>query len=98
MEVPDGWLQLIRGPRPKSERWPLKAPQSRQKPAQAVRQTGVHGMKGPTSAKSTTDAVRRVSPDLARATVQEKARKLEKALEVMSDVDGPHIYRCFSEV
>ena len=86
MEVPDGWLQLFWGPRPKSERWPLKAPQSRQKPASAVRQTGVHGMKGPTSAKSTTDAVRRVSPDLAR-----KARKLEKALEVMSDVDGPAV-------
>ena len=85
MEVPDGWLQLIRGPRPKSERWPLKAPQ---KPAPAVRQTGVHGMK---STKSTTDAVRRVSPDAARATAQEKARKLEKALEVMSDVDGPAV-------
>ena len=84
MEVPDGWLQLIRGLRPKSERWPLKAPQ---KPAPAVRQTGVHGMK---STKSTTDAVRRVSPD-ARATAQEKARKLEKALEVMSDVDGPAV-------
>ena len=37
MEVPDGWLQLIRGPRPKSEKWPLKAPQ---KPAPAVRHTG----------------------------------------------------------
>ena len=37
MEVPDGWLQLIRGPRPKSEKWLLKA---RQKPAPAVRQTG----------------------------------------------------------
>ena len=87
MEVSDGWL-LIRGPRPKSERWPLKAPQ---KPAPAVRQTGVHGMKGPTSTKSTTDAVHRVSPDAARATAQEKARKLEKALEVMSDVDGPAV-------
>ena len=91
MEVPDRWLQLIRGPRSKSERWPLKAPQSRQKPAPAVRQTGVHGMKGPTSAKSTTGAVRRVSPDLARATAEEKARKLEKALEVRSDVDGPAV-------
>ena len=26
MEVPDGWLQLIRGPRPKSESWPLRTP------------------------------------------------------------------------
>ena len=34
---------------------------------------------GQTSAKSLTDAVRRVSPDVARATVQEKARKVEKA-------------------
>ena len=67
-----------------------KAPQPRQKPAPAVRQTGVHGMKGPTTAKSTTDAVFRVSPDLARATAREKARKLETALQVMSDVDGLH--------
>ena len=84
MEVPDGWLQLIRGPRPKSERWPLKAPQ---KP-HASSSSDVHGMK---STKTSTDAVRRVSPDAARATAQEKARKLEKALEVMSDVDGPTV-------
>ena len=81
MEVPDGWVQLIRGPRPKSEKWPL---QSRQKPMPAVRQSGAQGSKRPI----VTDPVRRVSPDLARVTAQERARKLEKALEVMSDVEG----------
>ena len=47
LEVPDGWLQLIIGPRPKSERWPLRSPQTRQKPAPAVRQSGVQVSKGP---------------------------------------------------
>ena len=39
----------------------------------------MQGMQGPASVRSTTDG----------ATAQEKARKLEKALEVVSDVDGP---------
>ena len=90
MEVPDGWLQLIRGPRPKSERWPRRTPQTHQKPAPAVRQPGVQGGKGPrVPAKLAMDPAQRVSPDTARAAAQEKARKLEKALEVMSDVEGP---------
>ena len=38
-----------------------------------------------------TDPVRCVSPDLARVTAQERARKLENALEVMSDVDRPAV-------
>ena len=88
MEVPDGWVQRIRGPRPKSEKWPL---QSRQKPTPAVRQSGAQGSKGPIPARPATDPVRRVSPDLARVTAQERARKLEKALEVMSDVEGPAV-------
>ena len=49
-------VSIDQGISPKVERWPLKAPQ---KSPPAVRQTGVHGMK---STKSTTDAVRRVSP------------------------------------
>ena len=28
LEVPGGWLQLLRGPCPKSERWPLRSPQT----------------------------------------------------------------------
>ena len=85
-EVPDGWVQLIRGPRPKSEKWLL---QSRQKPTPAVRQSGVQGTQGPVIGRPATDPVRCVSPYLARVTAQERARKLEKALEVMSDVEGP---------
>ena len=88
MEVPDGWVQLIRGPRPKSEKWPLH---SRQRPTPAVRQSGVQGTKGPVIARPATDPARRVSPDLARVTAQERAKKLEKALDVMSDVEEPAV-------
>ena len=92
MEVPDGWLQLIRGPRPKSERWPRRTPQTHQKPAPAVRLLGVQGSKGPrVPTRPATDPAQRVSPDTARAAAQEKVRKLEKALEVMADVEGPAV-------
>ena len=63
----------------------------RQKPTPAVRQSGAQGSKGPIVARPAPDPVRRVSPDLARVTAQERARKLEKALEVMSDVEGPAV-------
>ena len=56
----------------------------------AVRQSGAQGSKRPIIARPA-DPVRRVSPDLARVTAQERARKLEKALEVMSDVEGPAV-------
>ena len=88
MEVPDGWVQLIRGPCPMSEKLLL---QSRQKPMPAVRQSGAQGSKRPIVVRLATDPVRRVSPDLARVTAQERARKLEKALEVMSDAEGPAV-------
>ena len=85
MDVPDGWVQLIS---PKSEKWPLH---SRQRPTPAVRPSGVQGTKEPVTPRPATDPIRRVSPDLARVTAQERARKLEKALEVMSDVEGPAV-------
>ena len=70
------------------ERWPLRTPHAHQ----AVCQPGVHGNKGPTvSARLATDPAQRVSLDTARAAAQEKARKLEKAPEVMSDVEGPAV-------
>ena len=70
----------------------MKTPQARQKPAPAVRQPGVQGSKGHTVfVKPATDPVLRVSPDVARVAAQEKVRKIEKALEVMSDVEGPAV-------
>ena len=42
-------------------------------------------------AKPATDPALRVSPDVARVAAQEKARKIEKALEVMTDVEGPAV-------
>ena len=74
----------------KSERWPRRTLQVHQKPAPAVRQPGVQGSKGPrVPARPATDPAQRVSPDTAAA--QEKVRKFEKALEVMSDVEGPAV-------
>ena len=37
VEVPDGWLQVIRGPRPRSEKWPLlTGPRSAAPPSKAI--------------------------------------------------------------
>ena len=89
MEVPDGWLQLIRGPRPKvgkvASEGTSEARASSSSDWRAWNE-GTHlneiynGCSSPC-----------VSPDAARATAQEKARKLENSLEVMSDVDGPAV-------
>ena len=75
-EVPDGWVQL--------EKWPL---QSRQKPTPAVRQSGV--VKRAHRCETCNRSSSACESDFARVTAQERARKLEKALEVMSDMEEP---------
>ena len=64
-----------------------------QKPAPAVRELGVQGSKGPVL-----DPSHRVSLDTARAVAQVKARKLERALEVMSDVEGSAVHAIRAEL
>ena len=59
----------------------------RQKPAPAVRQPGVQGPS--VNGRPATDPAQRANPDTARAAATEKARKLERALEAMSDEEGP---------
>ena len=100
IDVPTGWVQILRGPRPPSAQWPravkggpaaaASAWQSRvrlQKPAPAVRQPGVQG--SPQSGRPATEPQQRVSPEVARAAASEKVKKLEKALEAMCDEAGP---------
>ena len=99
VEVPSCWVQILRGPRPPSAQWPramqgAPAPRSQvfeRKPAPAVRQPGVQGSKAPVLARPATDLSQRLSPDTARAVAQEKARKLQRVLEVMSDAEGPAV-------
>ena len=99
MEVPDGWLQLIRGPRPKSEKWPLKAPE---KPAPAVRQTGGGQSQHPVPKKGKgkgqskdggppvqSPAVPKpnLNPDEQLKAAQARVVKLEAAIVAIGDED-----------
>ena len=97
MEVPDGWLQLIRGPRPKSEKWPLKAPE---KPAPAVRQTGGRQSQDPVPTKGKGKGQSKVAshtlqrppvpkpnlnPDEQLKAAQARVVKLEAAIVAIGD-------------
>ena len=53
----------------------------------------MQGSKGHTVfAKLTTDQMLRGNSYVARVAVQEKVRKIEKVLEVMTDVEGPAVH------
>ena len=100
--APDGWVQFLRGPRPPSHRWPM-AQGNRQKPVQDVgrRSVGpppaqvqvgqgpVHPQRRPESKPS----VVRADPDSIREAARIRVIKLEKALEVMGDSQGPECLR-----
>ena len=82
LDVPTGWVQIVRGPRPKSVAWPraniqpTKPQVASAKPPQ--RRTGVAPQTRP-----------RLSPEAVVEVSLSKVAKLEKALEVLGDTEGP---------
>ena len=87
MEVPSGWLQVIRGPRPRSQQWPSAKMNvqmvQREVPGRWRQFKGVTG--NPQGPKP------RLSPDAAREIAQSSVTRFEKALEAMGDVQGPAV-------
>ena len=84
---PSGWIQVLRGPRPKSVQRPL--PKDR---LQTGPQEGVSGRwRQPKSAKGAPPVGPRprINPDVAREMAHTKVSRLEKALEAMGDLQGP---------
>ena len=79
MEVPSGWLQVIRGPRLRSQQWPS----AKRNPVHWRQFKGATG--NPQGSKT------RLSPDAAREIAQSSATRLGKALEAMGDVQGPAV-------
>ena len=84
VDVPSGWVQILRGPRPKSEQWsrvtvPPHQSSASLKPPVSVRQPIARSAK------------EKVSPDVLRDAARTKIQKLEKALEVMGDAVGPAV-------
>ena len=93
LDAPSGWIQVLRGPRPKSVQWPSAKegnssdavqPQGRWRQVPPPRQQNVDQ-----EGKSFRRLVPRMNPDSNREAARVKIGKLEKALEAMWDSEGP---------
>ena len=86
MEVPSGWLQVIRGPRPRSQRWP-SAKMNADGPAGSSRALetvqGCH--------RESTGPKPRSSPDAAREIAQSSVTRFRESFGAMGDVQGPAV-------
>ena len=81
MDVPTGWVQVPRGPRPPSQKWPMA------QPLQRPRQPRVSPVSSGARAPSARPAAR-VSPDDNREAARSKDEKFQKALLVMGGTEG----------
>ena len=87
IEVPSGGIQVITGPRPRSEQWP-----SFKEHNQPVEQQGVSGRWRPSTGTKGAPQVGpklRINHDVTREKIQTKVSRLEKAVEPMVDMHGP---------
>ena len=87
MPVPDGWVQIIRGPRPKAENWPRSKPSVVvQKEAQGRQPARPQPMQAKFSGMRTFQ-----DPSVKITTARERLSKLEAALAAMTRMDGPEV-------
>ena len=88
LNVPTGWVQILRGPRPKAEKWPAASaivpgpPNSGGGRWRRVPQSGGD----PQTAGS-----RRLNPDEALAAARARVSRLETALEVLGESDSTEV-------
>ena len=101
MEVPNGWLQVLRGPRPPAARWPMSEKKVAKDPSsvqQRERQPGQLGGR-PVQAQNSSggrngrwrECPERVSPDAARQAARDRVAKLQQALVVLGETSGPEV-------
>ena len=85
MDVPSGWIQVLRGPRPKSVQWKLVKDRLQTGPQEGASGRYNQSAKGapPVGPRQ------RINPDVARKMAHTKLSRLEKALEAMGDLQGP---------
>ena len=82
--IPSGWVQVLRGPRPKSEKWPV-ASSGRKQPT-SKQQEPIRGRWRQPAPRSN---VRAPDPDAALEHVRSKVSSLEGALTAMGSHQGP---------
>ena len=87
MDILSGWLQVLRGPRPKSVQWPFGQMIVSNHHKWEFPGVGAN----PESAKGAPPVGPRprINPDVAREMAHTKVSRLEKALEAMGDLQGP---------
>ena len=90
LEVPNGWIQLIRGPRPKSVQWPrVSQPAEVRVPRQPKPNAPVAKPNAPVAK---TSGMRPFGdPSVKVTAAQEGVAKLESALAALQGVEGPEV-------
>ena len=94
VEVPDGWLQVIRGPRPRSEKWPLQTgPRSAAPPSKPVpRPRADHTQQPKHQPGLRTSGLRPFTDPATKVSdAKERVVKLERALAAMEGIDGSEV-------
>ena len=81
VQVPDGWLQLIRGPRPNSAKWPVQGTSPPKAPAKGHRGSQVASPQG----------VRGPSPEEVVSNARARVMKLEAAMAALGESDFMYI-------
>ena len=83
MDIPSGWVQVLRGPRPKSEKWPV---------ASSGRKQPTFNQQEPTRRQPAPRSnVRAPDPDAALVHARSKVSSLEAALTAMGSHQGPEV-------
>ena len=98
LDVPSGWIQVLRGPRPPSQQWPStkrRATSVVESPAQRQQRTpppipSSHAQQNRQPARAPEVRVHR-SPDEVAAAGQQRVQRLEAALQTLGDEDTPEV-------
>ena len=83
VEVPEGWLQVIRGPRPASVQWPRAVPNSNRESRKKVAKVDL-----PERPVAPRPARPARSPDLVSAETAQEVQRLENAVSALGE-DNP---------
>ena len=89
LPAPDGWVQIIRGPRPPSAKWPV-ATATRQSSNTVKKQGDVGGAQRPQARGRWRQPPARVSPRVLAKPRRKRVAQLEGALKA-SDATGPEV-------
>ena len=90
LPAPDEWVQIIRGPRPPSMKWP-SATVTRQSSNTVKKQGDVGGAQRPEARGRWRQPPARVSPEVSQEAAQKRAAQLEGALKAFGDTTGPEV-------